>query len=213
MATAPSQGLLGGGAGGGYYNTATYTGNAATQTATIWAGWAGTLNTSSSTTTIWSYWSGQQGTPALLGGGLMGGAGGGPAAQAPQANRDDMAAYTEQYNARLARIDSAVNRARALLEEHLSSAQLASLKAHRHFIVKGGKTGKLYVITTQGIAGNIYEIGSDYYSISRYCCHANDNEIPAADHWLTQKLWLEHCEDEFLARANKSSYGGHRFAA
>lgn len=152
-----------------------------------------TTTNTTNTTTIWNNW-------FQLAGGQIGG----QARVGQVMTPADEQHYRDQHAETTKRRDAAVNRARELLEEHLTPRQLTMYRKHGWFVVQGGKSGKRYVIHTSGIAGNIHELGDNNISNIRYCCHANDNEMPAADHWLTQKLWIESCEDEFLAKANKS---------
>lgn len=214
--------------------TATMTSNG---TATIWVNWIGNnaITTGCTTNTIWNYWTTQTTTAPAVSTGVIWSSWANEMTgqqvfqanynQATQAPRRTVAEQTridreqrERFKLeeaarveRAAKAKAAEERAHGLLIEHLTVLQRATLKKHGWFIVQGGKSKKRYVIHAQGIAGNVVELDKADKSTTRYCCHANDNLMPAPDHWLSQKLWIEQCEDEFVKTANKSSDNGREY--
>lgn len=90
--------------------------------------------------------------------------------------------------------------AEQLLHSLLTDQQIADLRAHGHFFVKGSKSGKTYQIK-KGYAGNVFlqEEGRR----RKYCAHGRDS-LPTFDHMVMQMLALEHDEDRFLQVANVS---------
>jgi hypothetical protein len=92
-------------------------------------------------------------------------------------------------------------KASEILLEHLTPEQRDTIEKNRWFVVKGGKSGKLYRINSVQIAGNVEELDGEKI-VARYCCHLN-HQYPRSDHHLAQKLMLEWDEEEFLRKANK----------
>ena len=108
----------------------------------------------------------------------------------------------------------AIDRARELLVSHLTAEQRETFERNRWFVVKGGKSGKLYRIRVgEFVAANIevlddrqgylFEVERSVKITHRLCGHLHFHECPLPDHFLAQKLMLEHDEDEFLRIANR----------
>lgn len=128
--------------------------------------------------------------------------------QARQAELDR--AYAQQYAIQAERDRVAekarravMHRAEELLVSHLNPAQLAEYKKDKRFMVHG-RSGARYLIECDRYAGNIIQINKPLIGSEvrrRLCCHAR-SDIPLGDQILTQKLLLEHHEDEFVRTAN-----------
>ena len=99
----------------------------------------------------------------------------------------------------------AEERAQDLLLECLTEEQRKTVKEHKWFVVKGGKSGKTYRIRTNTVAGNVEELEEEK-ATSKFCCHLN-HKMPRPDHHLAQKMMLEYDEDEFLRVANRTRLG------
>lgn len=97
--------------------------------------------------------------------------------------------------------DKSVERAKALLMEHLSEKQKKQLIERGEFVVKS-KSGKHYAIT-KGRAGNVFSLDEHRKRVNRYCIHPTDY-VPDYDTMLSQMIWLKWNEEEFLKVANVS---------
>ena len=104
----------------------------------------------------------------------------------------------EQYRA-------AKERAEGFLYAHLTDAQRAQLKRDKFFVVRGGHSKKQYRIAANGDTyhGNVTELDALGREIKRYCAALDyAANAPSYDHYLAQKLMLEHCEQDFIRIAN-----------
>ncbi len=194
---------------------ATFATTAATTTAgtgDTWPVWCSATNTtatntatSTSTNAVWFIWTSS--------GGLQ------PAAVAAQVHvpTQEQLAAQEAVRAEAKRRQegrkAAHDRAVKLLEEHLTPKQVETFRKNNWFVVEGGRSKKRYAICAGGsAAGNIRELNGDHREVAQLCCHIpyGVEDLPLPDHFLAQKLFLEHDEDEFLARANKTMVYGPR---
>lgn len=102
-------------------------------------------------------------------------------------------------------------RAKELLLSKLTPAQRKTFEEHKWFIVEGGRSKTRYRIhADRGLTGNIHVLpakkpppGVAEMALHRLCAHCADHMVPLYDHLLSQKLMLEHAEDEFVALANR----------
>lgn len=129
------------------------------------------------------------------------------AAQAARiiAEQERQALAMEQYKAEAEKSKQAAERAEALLHQYLTDAQRAEHKQHKFFHVTGGKTGHLYrVHSSRGVSGNIEEVNRNGGTVRRLCAHGNHSvmRMPDPDHLLTQKLMIQHHEEDFLKVAH-----------
>lgn len=92
----------------------------------------------------------------------------------------------------------AIARAETLLKQSLTPIQLLQLKRFGYFFVKGNQTGRRYRIR-HGRSMNIDVMEGRNIS-HRLCAHPRER-CPDEDTMLVQKIMLEHCEQEFLAKA------------
>lgn len=97
------------------------------------------------------------------------------------------------------RFQEAQARARRLLEEHLSPEQRQELAEKREFRVRA-MDGRTYLIR-QGTHGNVWRLNRKGEKIVNYCIIIED-QAPAFDHMLAQKLLLEANIKAFLKTAN-----------
>lgn len=113
--------------------------------------------------------------------------------------------YREQQRIEAEKYRAAKERAEGFLYEHLTDEQRAQLKREKFFVVVGGKSKKRYKIDgSQGFAGNVAELDGAGREVRRFCAHLEHAaNAPVFDHWLAQKLMLQHREDDFLAIANR----------
>lgn len=105
----------------------------------------------------------------------------------------------------------AQRRANQLLLDNLTEAQADTWRNWQHFDVVSADGRRTYRLHA-GITGNVSVIRDEDArttyrredgSLRAYCCHVGiADEIPLEDNLLTQKLWLETREQEFLALAN-----------
>jgi len=92
-------------------------------------------------------------------------------------------------------------RAQRLLREWLSPAQRRQFEAEGRFEVTGGCTGKRYRIFS-GTCANVYELDAMGEPVMGLCFVPADG-LAMGDVMLAQKIALETCEVEALARANR----------
>lgn len=98
----------------------------------------------------------------------------------------------------------AIDKAHKLLCRHLTEEQRQTLADHGWFVVQGGMTKRKFRIRkSPHLIANIDLLGMDDIVVARYCGHAELGDMPIWDHLLTQKLMLEHAEDDFFAIANE----------
>jgi hypothetical protein len=112
-----------------------------------------------------------------------------------------MAVYRTQPE-RMARWARAREVADILLVEHLDDEQRESWETRREFSV-AAPSGCRYLITGNGVQGNVYSADAPDGRSWRFCIHP-DLGFPLEDALLTQKLLIETDEDEFLRVANAS---------
>jgi hypothetical protein len=93
-------------------------------------------------------------------------------------------------------------KARALLKEWLSPAQLAQYKSKGHFEVTGSHSGKRYRIR-RGRQMNIDELDERGTRVAVWC-FGPEGQLPAGDVMLAQKIALETEEQAALAVVNRS---------
>jgi hypothetical protein len=89
-----------------------------------------------------------------------------------------------------------------LLHAHLSPAQCAEFSASRRFEVRGGDTGRRYVVRSEASI-NIDQLDAEGECVRRWC-FAPRGHLARGDVLLAQKLALECFELEALSVA--SSY-------
>jgi hypothetical protein len=115
-----------------------------------------------------------------------------------------VAQQTEQHRVaaseRLERQRAARARARDVLRRHLTTTQREELDQHGHFTVIAHGSRRVYRVR-QGRAGNVQLLDPTGKAVRTYCCHPADM-VPDEDTMLSQKLMLEHAEDDFLRLAN-----------
>jgi hypothetical protein len=92
-------------------------------------------------------------------------------------------------------------RAKQLLEEHLTKEQKNDLASKNEFEVES-QSGKRYAIQL-GVAGNVFKLNRDKKKITKYCIHPTDNVVDY-DAMLSQLIWLKWNEQEFEKVANKT---------
>lgn len=111
---------------------------------------------------------------------------------------------TEREERSRQQLKDASVKAKELLLEHLTPSQRRTLEEKGWFLITGGKSGKIYRLSSRSIAGNVEEMSKEGKALARYCCHL-DHRYPTHDHHLAQKIMLEHNEEEFLRLANRSA--------
>jgi hypothetical protein len=94
---------------------------------------------------------------------------------------------------------SAEQKARTLLREWLSPAQLARFESYGYFEVTGSRTGKRYRIRHDRVV-NIDELNERGAQVATWCFGPEGN-LPMGDIMLAQKIALENDEDAALAIA------------
>jgi hypothetical protein len=94
----------------------------------------------------------------------------------------------------------AQERGLALLTQNLSAEQRQQYETSKHFIVKGGDTGKRYRIN-HGRQMNIEEIDKNGARV-KGLCFLPQGGLVAGDVMLAQKIALELYEKQALAVAN-----------
>ena len=119
------------------------------------------------------------------------------------ARRQAMQAQQALAEQEVQRRRTAMDRANALLLEHLTPAQRDTFTKNGWFIVEGGRSKTKYRIHARSVAGNIDVLDRQDRVTHRLCCHARDHSIPSGDHHLSQKIMLELAEDDFLRLANR----------
>lgn len=153
--------------------------------ATIWQNWAESVTTNSATTT-WTVWTGQ--------------------ANSARYTDEQMVALQAQQNAQAEaarkRIEEVASRAHELLLKYLNENQRADLAKENWFMVDG-KSGVRYRIKRGSLVGNVEVLNADGSVRHRLCAHDRNEGTPLDDQLLTQKLYLEHHEQEFLNVANR----------
>lgn len=116
--------------------------------------------------------------------------------------------HAEENKRTMERYRAAKERAEGFLYEHLTDEQRAQLKREKFFVVEGGKSKKRYRIKADGasIGGNVTELDQLGREVKRFCAHIEyAANAPPYDHYLAQKLMLEHCEEAFLKVANATN--------
>lgn len=172
----------------------------------IWGQWVNQTQTATTTITItanvWNTWTS---TSTMMSG--LGGNGQSNGMLAPTPPTPEQLALVEQRQqaaaAETKRRDEAAARAKTLLRDNLTAAQLKALDKHGWFLVQGGKSGKLYRVRANSYAGNIYELDAKKKEVARYCVHMT-SDIPLHDHLLAQALSLRFDEEHIIARANRT---------
>lgn len=197
---------IGGDTWGDWCDSTTTT-TASNTTGVIWTTWAstGTATTSTNTATssIYRIWVTQSSTAWTQSGNA------GQVRTYRQTPQEAVEArrreeeYRERQKAEAERYRLAKDRAEGLLYEHLTDEQRAQIKRDKFFVVKGGKTGRTYRINAGGgISANVQEIdevGKVKRRLCAYIEHAAN--APTFDHFLAQKLMLEHAEEAYLKLA------------
>lgn len=90
-------------------------------------------------------------------------------------------------------------RAERLLRAALSAQQREELEKLGYFTVVGMRRYRIH----RGRVRNVQEVDFAGRHIAMYCAHPAEL-MPDADTMLTQMLWLQYREEEFLSLANKS---------
>jgi hypothetical protein len=123
-----------------------------------------------------------------------------------QLSARDVGIRANRDRAHAMRARVAQRRAEALLVENLDDTQMEEWEAHGYFHVETADGRRRYQIR-RGLAGNVTLVRDGDverpapHGIARYCCHVV-GPYPIEDNVLTQKLWLESREGEFLRLAN-----------
>lgn len=112
-----------------------------------------------------------------------------------EAERERLAA--EEYRTLAADAEA---RAEALLKQNLSERQAAEYAKDQTFTVIS-KNGKRTYRVRKGWSHNVEVIENDK-KIATLCAHPVER-VPEFDNMLTQKLMLEHAEEDFLKVANR----------
>lgn len=94
---------------------------------------------------------------------------------------------------------AAEERAEKLLKEHLDPEEKARYERAGYFLVKSHK-GNLYKVK-KGTHGNVIRIDPITKEEIESLC-VQPSGVPTGDSNLTQKLWIEHAEEEFRRIAN-----------
>lgn len=157
-------------------------------TATVWQGWIG-RNATTSATNIWTSWTQENYRPEQL-----------AAAQSQQ--QAQAREYEVHAKAARKRAEEVEARARELLLGYLNERQRQDLATHNWFLVDG-KSGVRYRIKRGSLVGNVEVLNADGSVRHRLCAHDRNEGTPLDDQLLTQKLYLEHHEQEFLNVANR----------
>lgn len=118
--------------------------------------------------------------------------------QAARLRAEEEAREVARETARLAA--EADRRAEALLQAQLNAEQQAEFAENRSFTVVTQNGGRRYRIR-YGWAGNIERLDEQGRPIEKLCVHPKQM-VPFCDNLLTQKLFLECAEEEFLRIAN-----------
>lgn len=101
--------------------------------------------------------------------------------------------------------DKAKARAESLLLENLSELQRYDYIRRGYFEIQG-QSGRRYQIGRSGTSGNVIEVDGKGVQVAKWCCNLGyEVGCPEGDHYLGQKLHLEHNEAEFLKTANRLS--------
>jgi hypothetical protein len=120
-----------------------------------------------------------------------------------QRQREEQAQLRQRNVDMLQQRTAAKERARELLTQHLTPLQRETMERNGWFVIEGGKSGSLYRVHADRVAGNVElldEAGKK--AVASFCCHL-DHSYPTHDHHLAQKLILEWDEDAFLSTANR----------
>ena len=128
-----------------------------------------------------------------------------PETEAQKAERAArMERYKREESERRQRAEAAAKRAEGLLWEHLTDEQRAEYRRSKSFVVKGCHTKRSYRVRCGGgLVANVHELDDKGDTQRRLCAHiSNAYGAPNADHYLAQKLLLEHQEQDFLRVAN-----------
>jgi hypothetical protein len=96
----------------------------------------------------------------------------------------------------------AERRSLRLLKENLSPDQFQQHESHGYFEVRGGQTGRRYLINS-GVQMNIEILDAKGRRLARLC-FAPEGELPTGDILLAQKLALQLFEEDALKIANCS---------
>lgn len=130
---------------------------------------------------------------------------------ARQEQEEQRIRVTQALNEREAAKKVAEVRARELLLSILSPQQRSDLEQRGHFLVRA-RSGNVYKIESNRLAGNVVRLDRGGQPAVRYCCHLYSEDVQGgivtiSDNMLTQKLAIEFQEDEFLQRANATLIG------
>lgn len=87
-----------------------------------------------------------------------------------------------------------------LLREVLDRKQKKEFDKNRQFYVRGGVSGNLYRVK-HGRAGNVEMLDRNKQVKETFCIHPRI-WCPNEDTMLTQKIMIEHMEDQFRSEAN-----------
>jgi hypothetical protein len=115
-------------------------------------------------------------------------------------NPENWAGVAFIFNPNMSFVD---NRTKAgkLLHLLLNDEQRQQLKKEGTFTVRGGKTGKKYVIRTSGYTGNVHSVQHfPGFPERSYCLYVNAS-VPIEDHFIAQMLLLQYDEERFLRTA------------
>ena len=171
--------------------------NSVTCSGDVWTAWTSVTTSDCTSNAVWYGWNGEW-TPIVL------------REQTPEereASRVQMeAARVEQerkWVEREAAQRAAKEKAEALLQENLTELQRAELEAHRYFTVESRQSKRRYrVKADKGCHGNIAELDEAGREVASLCA-APIGGVPEGDYLLSQALFLEHAEADFLRAANR----------
>ena len=104
------------------------------------------------------------------------------------------------------RTAEALERSMLLLRQACNDDQIRDLEETGSFIVVG-KSGTRYRVTDKGTVANVHVLDRNNKVTHRLCAHPNG--VPQGDVMLTQKLMLEHDEDNFVRKANRHLANGY----
>lgn len=122
--------------------------------------------------------------------------------------------YKNRARSRMMRARIATRRAERLLLENLTPKQAADWEKFQWFDVESADGRRTYRIM-RGLVGNVGLLRDEdlptithrHEFILKYCCHITPaHQCPVEDNLLTQKLWIETREEDFLAMANRMEY-------
>jgi hypothetical protein len=164
---------------------------------TVWTMWGSASTTTTGTVNgyVWTYWVGNPPSPVV------------PAVQV-----ECQDAHVKSWEKMLAEWETALweykswtageaeRVAEKLLVANLSKEQREQHKKERQFFVRS-QSGRMYRVRTGATHGNVCLVDPATKEDLAFFC-VQPGGVPKHDANLAQKLYLEHAEDHFLAKAN-----------